>query len=64
MPPDSDKRKLRELKRTIKKRGNKTRRAALKRNLADNPDEAAHAVESLGRHVSVHYNGLDRKPGD
>jgi len=60
MPPDPDKRRLRELKRLVKKRGNKTRRAELKRNLVDHPEEAAHAEETVGRHVSKAYNGQDR----
>jgi hypothetical protein len=60
MPPDPDKRKMRELKRALKKRGNKHRRQQLKRTLADNPEEAAHADEELGRHRSEDLNGLDR----
>ena len=60
MPPDPDKRTLRELKRAVKKRGNKHRRAQLKRDLAENPDEAAHSEEKLGRFSSADYNGLDR----
>jgi len=60
MPPDPDKRKMRELKRALKKRGNKHRRQQLKRNLAENPDEAAHADERLGRHRSDDLNGMDR----
>jgi hypothetical protein len=59
MPVDPDKRKLRELKRAIKKRGNKTRRAQLKRDLTENPDEAAHSEEDFGRFSSANYNGLD-----
>ena len=60
MPPDPDKRRLREIKRAIKKRGTKSRRQQLKRDLAENPDEAAHAEESVGRHRSDALNGLDR----
>jgi hypothetical protein len=67
--PDPDKRKLREAKRAIKKRGNKKRRQGLKRNLAENPEEAAHAEEDLGKHRSDRLNKLDndstrRKPED
>jgi len=41
----------------------------LKKNLADNPEEAAHAEENLGRCRSDTLNGLDtdatrRKKGD
>jgi hypothetical protein len=60
MPPDPEKRKLRELKRALKKRGNKHRRQQLKRDLAENPEEAAHAEEDLGRHRSENLNGIDR----
>lgn len=64
MPPDPDKRKLRELKRAIKKRGNKHRRQQLQRDLRENPEEAAHSEEDLGRYRSDTLNGLDRKPGE
>ncbi len=60
MPADPDKYKLRSLKRSVKKRGNKHRRAHLKRDLIDNPEEAAHAIEKLGRYRSDTMNGLDR----
>ena len=59
MPVDPDKRKLRELKRAVKKRGNKHRRQQLKRDLVENPEEAAHSEEKLGRHSSAGLNGLD-----
>lgn len=62
MPVDPDKRKLRELKRAVKRRGSKHRRAELKRSLRDNPEEAAFAVENFGRYSSVAYNGLDKTP--
>jgi hypothetical protein len=60
MPPDPDKRKLRELKRDVKKRGTKHRRRELKRTLSENPDEAAHAEEDFGKHHSATLNGLDK----
>jgi len=60
MPPDPDKRKLRELKRVLKKRGNKHRRQELKKSLSENPDEATDATGELGRHRSADYNGIDR----
>ena len=67
--PDPDKRKLREAKRAIKKRGNKHRRQQLKRNLAENPEEAAEAEPELGKHRSDTLNKLDndstrKKPKD
>jgi hypothetical protein len=60
MTLERDKRKWRELKRAVKRRGSKHRRAELKRNLAENPEEAAFAEESFGRHSSQLFNGLDR----
>ena len=60
MPVDPDKRKMREVKRAVKKRGNKHRRQELKKNLGENPDEAAHAEENLGRFRSDALNGLDQ----
>lgn len=67
--PDPDKRKLREVKRILKKRGNKHRRQELKKNLAENPEAAALAEENLGKHRSDSLNGLDndstrKKPGE
>lgn len=60
MPPDPDKRKMRKLKQAIKRRGSKHRRADAKRNLAENPDEAAHAEENFGRYSSEAMNGMDK----
>ena len=57
--PDPDKRMLRDIKRALKKRGNKHRRAELKKNLANNPEEAAHAEEDLGGYRSDTLNKLD-----
>ena len=59
MPVDPDKRKMREVKRAVKKRGTKHRRQELKKSLAENPEEAAHAEENLGRFRSDALNGLD-----
>lgn len=60
MPPDPDKRKLRELKRAIKKRGNKARRQQLKSDLRDDPEGAADVEESFRGNSSAGLNGLDR----
>ncbi|MFO0848538.1 MAG: hypothetical protein U0871_08280 [Gemmataceae bacterium] len=60
MPPDPDKRKLRELKRAVKKRGTKHRRRAAKQALAENPEGAAEVADDFGRHTSATLNGLDR----
>lgn len=67
--PDPDKRQMRDLKRALKKRGNKHRRQQLKRDLAENPESAAEAEEDLGRCRSDRLNGLDndstrRKKGE
>ncbi len=58
--PDPDKRMLRELKRSIKKRGNKARRADLKRGLATNPEVAAEQDGAVTRYSSAAMNGHDR----
>jgi hypothetical protein len=57
---DQQKRELRKLKRDMKRAGNKRRRQYLKRQLADAPEEAAHAEFDFGRASSAAYNGLDR----
>jgi hypothetical protein len=57
---DKDKRKLRQLKRTLKRAGSKHRRRDLKRQLRENPAEAAEAEENLGRNRSDTLNALDR----
>jgi hypothetical protein len=66
---DPDKRKLRQHKRAVKRAGNKHRRQQLKRDLAENPEEAAHSEEDLGRDRSADFNGIDndstrRKKGE
>ena len=60
MPPDPDKHLIRELKRAIKKRGNKHRRAQLKKSLSENPEGAAEVEEDLGRFRSDTLNGMDK----
>jgi hypothetical protein len=57
---DRDKRFYRELKREIKKAGNRKRRQHLKRELRDNPAEAAHTEFDFGRRSSAAMNGNDR----
>ena len=56
---EDDKRQLRQTKRAIKKAGKKSRRQYLKRDLAKNPEEAAHTEETFGRHSSAGLNGMD-----
>jgi len=60
MAHDPDKRALRKLKRVLKRAGSKHRRRDLKKQLAENPDEAAHSEERLGRSRSDTLNGLDQ----
>lgn len=62
MAHDPDKRQLRKLKRVLKRAGGKHRRRDLKRQLAENPAEAAEAEENLGRNRSDGLNGLDQDP--
>jgi hypothetical protein len=65
---DQDKRFYRKLKRDVKRAGNKRRRQHLKRELADNPEEAHRSEFDFGRDSSATLNGLDqdatrRRPG-
>ena len=59
---DQQKRQLRKLKRELKRAGSKHRRRDLKRELAENPDEAHRSEESFGRSSSQVLNGLDDDP--
>ena len=59
MNQHDDKRRLRQLKRDIKRAGNKRRRQALKKDLERNPEEAAHSEFDYGRLSSETLNGLD-----
>jgi hypothetical protein len=57
---DPQKRQLRKLKREIKRAGGKRRRQRLKRDLADNPEEAHLSETDFGRARSDTLNGLDK----
>ena len=57
---NDDKRKLRELKKAVKRRGNKHRRYALKQQLRQDPQEAHLAEEDLGGNKSREMNRLNR----
>lgn len=65
---DDKKREIRKLKRVVKKAGSKHRRRDLKRDLIENPEEAAFSEENFGRNRSDGLNGMDadatRKRGD
>jgi hypothetical protein len=55
-----DKRQYRKLKRDVKRAGNKRRRRYLKRELAENPEEAPHSEFDFGSNSSAALNRLDR----
>jgi hypothetical protein len=62
-----DKRRLRQLKREIKRAGNKRRRQHLKRELRERPEDAPYSEFHFGRNTSTGLNPLDndstrRKP--
>ncbi len=57
--PDPDKKMLRQLKRIIKKKGNKHRRQQLKKDLIENPEEAHLNEENFGKCESQSMNGID-----
>jgi hypothetical protein len=58
---DPQKRQLRKLKRDIKRAGSKRRRQHLKRDLADQPEEAHLSADfDFGRATSNTLNGLDK----
>lgn len=59
MPPQDDKRLYRNMKREIKRAGNRQRRQHLKRTLEENPEEAAHTEFDFGRNTSANLNGND-----
>ncbi len=50
---------MRDLKRAVKKRGNKHRRHQLKRDLAESPESAAESEGDVGKYRSDRLNGLD-----
>jgi hypothetical protein len=62
MSAHDDKRRVRVLKRTIKKAGNRKRRQHLKNTLRDDPASAADADFNFGRDSSASLNGADRPP--
>jgi hypothetical protein len=57
---DQDKRQFRQLKRDIKRAGNRKRRRHLQRELRDNPEEAARTDFDFGRNSSAGLNGNDQ----
>jgi len=57
---DSTKREVRQHKREVKKAGGKRARRVLKRDLAENPDDAPFTPVDFGGLRSALMNGLDR----
>jgi hypothetical protein len=56
-----NKREFRQLKREIKKAGNRKMRRQLQRELRDNPTEAQWTEFDYGMFSSKSLNGIDRK---
>lgn len=55
-----EKRYLRQLKRDLKRAGSKRRRQHLKRELAEDPEEAPYSEYDFGRYSSSPLNGMDQ----
>lgn len=59
---DTDKRKYRQIKKAVKRKGNKRRRNYLKRDVLNNPEEAHIVGEfDFGESSSKVYNKIDEK---
>jgi hypothetical protein len=56
---DPNKREHRQLKRDIKRAGNRKRRRHLQRELLDKPEEASQSDFDFGRNSSAGLNGND-----
>ena len=54
------KREQRQTKRELKQAGSQHRRRQWKRELRENPEEAAHSEENFGRYSTAELNGMDR----
>jgi hypothetical protein len=57
---EQDKRGYRQLKRDLKRAGNRKRRRHLQRDLHDNPDEAPYSAFDFGRRGTAGLNGNDQ----
>ena len=57
-----DKKFYRDLKRSIKQKGNRKRRRAARQDLTENPKEAHWFAEAFNKYSSEWLNGLDRPP--
>jgi hypothetical protein len=56
---DPHKKQFRKLKRSVKRAGTKRRRQHLKRELAENPEDAPFSEFAFGSNSSATLNGLD-----
>jgi len=54
-----EKKRLRQIKRDIKRSGNKRVRSQVKRDLEENPEEAHLAQHNFGGYTSEKFNGMD-----
>jgi hypothetical protein len=57
---DQDKRQFRQLKRDLKRAGNRKRRRYLQRELLENPEDAGRSDFNFGRHGTAGLNDNDR----
>jgi hypothetical protein len=57
---NEEQRQQRQLKRAVKRAGNKRRRQQLQRELNANPEEAAFSQFDFGRDSSAPLNGMDQ----
>ncbi|HEY7428680.1 MAG TPA: hypothetical protein VH682_30905 [Gemmataceae bacterium] len=56
---DQDKRQFRQLKRDLKRAGNRKRRRHLQRELLENPEDAGQSDFDFGRDSTAGLNGND-----
>lgn len=56
---DRQKREMREQKRQLKRLGNQRQRRLVRRQLAEDPDEAPHLETDFGRLSTAGMNGMD-----
>ena len=57
---DQDQRQFRQLKRDLKRAGNRKRRRHFQRELLENPEDARRSDFDFGRHGTAGLNGNDR----
>jgi hypothetical protein len=57
---DQDKRRYRQIKRDVKRAGTRKMRRHLKRDLTEDPEDAAYSEFDYGRNSSASLNGNDQ----